>query len=914
MKFLILDVETDSLDRHKADVVLFSYAVVEEGAKEIDIKVATEFTPEIKALIENPEYIKVAYNIKFEYQKLKAYGINLPHPWYDPMIAFWLLQEGAKEKDYTGKERLHYGLKNVSDKVLHLGNDLLDFSKLSKTYGHKEGRKFIDAKASEIPPEILGKYCQKDVWLTWKCLDYTRKRLKEENLEKLFYKIEMPCAKIIADMELFGVRIDTEYLTQYGEQINSQCLVIEQNLNDMGFHYNFGSPKQLETMLYDELKLPVLEKTKTGRSVSTPTLFKLKDKHEVVPILLEYKKLTKLYNTYVKGWLEETNPETGRVYFDIWQTGTDTGRLSGNNQQTPKKSEEGQEVRKALIADQGYKLVSADYSQMDLRILAHHSQDKELLYAFNNDLDLHDYTSQLMECDRLTAKAINFGLIYGKAQPLGSKVLTPNGWTRMGKIRQGDIVCSPSGFNSTVLYVTPSSEQDVYEITMSDGSTTRASKDHLWEISTAYDRQTKRSRLLRTVDIIPILRKGNQLNVGIRKLKSVNFDAKEPPPLHPYILGALLGDGSLQGSSISFTCAKSNVKEKFIKYLQKDLVLSGKGIHYRIVSHTPNLKTKEGKYTKKVGSMISKIKQLGLYGCRSWEKFIPKEFLLNTVSNRELLLEGLLNTDGYKIKNTANSFEYCTVSSKLARDVKFLVKSLGWRCSILTSIGGYGGKKTRRKYRLFISKAYDNHYIKNITYIGKEPCRCIKVNNIDGLYVTDDFIVTHNSAYGFARDWGISEKEAQKFLDNYFNKYVGVKEWMKRQIETTKKLGYTITITGRKRKISPDIRLPYLASYRKGEREDLNRWKREAAERTCLNSPIQGGTADVAKIAMIKCTDVLCELDPRCRLLAQIHDELVFEVPEAITVSVCEAIKKTMETAVTLKNVPLKVNVKGGLL
>ena len=249
--------------------------------------------------------------------------------------------------------------------------------------------------------------------------------IKEKGLSKLLYDVELPLIEVLASMEIRGVRVDRDFIDSFGIQLKEKIQLLELKIYDLaGTSFNINSPAQLGEILFEKLQLPSGKKTKRGYSTSADILDKIKDKHPIVPAVLEYRNLTKLNSTYVEGLKPLIAPD-GRIHAHFQQTVTATGRISctePNLQNIPIRQELGRKLRSAFEAEKGYTLVGADYSQIELRVLAHLSQDENLIDAFNNGEDIHKMTAsrvlgipaeQITVADRSRAKAVNFGVIYG---------------------------------------------------------------------------------------------------------------------------------------------------------------------------------------------------------------------------------------------------------------------------------------------------------------------------------------------------------------------------------------------------------------------------------------------------------------------------------------------------------------------
>jgi DNA polymerase-1 len=281
----------------------------------------------------------------------------------------------------------------------------------------------------QVPKEKVSWYCCEDVDMTLRLKEIFEPELKKNNLSKVFTDIEMPLVEVLADVELNGIKLDVKLLNRLAGEAEIDIKDLESKIHKLaGREFNIASPKQLKEVLFDELKLEATnnKRTKTGVSTSADNLEKMLGQHDIIPKILEYREVTKLYSTYLTTLPEMVNKKTGRLHTSYNQTIAATGRLSSidpNLQNIPVRGEGlGSQVRKAFVAEKGYKLLSLDYSQIELRIVAHLAQDKKMMEVFKNNQDIHSKTAmeifgvssdQLTKDMRRDAKTINFGILYG---------------------------------------------------------------------------------------------------------------------------------------------------------------------------------------------------------------------------------------------------------------------------------------------------------------------------------------------------------------------------------------------------------------------------------------------------------------------------------------------------------------------
>ena len=356
------------------------------------------------------EIKKLGYNLKDDYIALKPYGIKLENIYFDITIAEYLIDSMSSTSYECSAIAMKYLTKKVKTKEELLGKGVkakkyqdLDFEELSSHISQ-----IIDTVKSVMP--------------------IMEENLKESNMDGLLYHVEMPLVEVLADMEYEGVKVDKEKLNELGSQFKEIIKKLESEIYKIsGEEFNINSPKQLGVILFEKLGLPVIKKTKTGYSTNAEVLDKLKDQSPIIDKIIEYRQIVKLNSTYVEGLLSIINPIDGRIHSSFNQTITTTGRISStepNLQNIPVKLEMGRNIRKVFISDKGCKLVDADYSQVELRVLAHMSQDETMIDAFKHNEDIHTKTAsqvfnvsmdEVTSKQRSDAKAVNFGIVYGKS-------------------------------------------------------------------------------------------------------------------------------------------------------------------------------------------------------------------------------------------------------------------------------------------------------------------------------------------------------------------------------------------------------------------------------------------------------------------------------------------------------------------
>ncbi|MDL2306347.1 DNA polymerase I, partial [Bacteroides sp. OttesenSCG-928-D19] len=401
---------TDAMD---CQLVGMSFSIKENQAFYVPIpadqdeaqKIVNEFRP----VFENESSLKVGQNIKFDLLVLHNYGIEVKGKLFDTMVAHYVIQPELRHgMDYLAEVYLNYQTIHIDELIGPKGK------------GQKNMR--------DLTPKDIYLYACEDADVTLKLKNVLEEELKKNDAENLFYQIEMPLVPVLARMESNGVRIDTEALKQSSVLFTKKMQELEHEIHLLaGEDFNIASPKQVGEVLFDKLRIvEKAKKTKTGQYVtSEEVLESLKDKHEIIAKILEHRGLKKLLGTYIDALPLLINKKTGKIHTSFNQTITATGRLSSSNpnlQNIPIRDSEGKEIRKAFIADEGCSIFSADYSQIELRIIAHLSEDKSMIDAFLSGEDIHAATAakiykinikDVTPDMRRKAKTANFGIIYG---------------------------------------------------------------------------------------------------------------------------------------------------------------------------------------------------------------------------------------------------------------------------------------------------------------------------------------------------------------------------------------------------------------------------------------------------------------------------------------------------------------------
>lgn len=416
-EIISFDTETTSVDYMQAKIVGFSFAITPHEACYVPIAHDYLDAPKqlffadaffvMQPILENPQLRKVGQNIKYDYEVLKNHGIHLQGIAADSMLESYVYNSIATRHDMDSLARKYLQHTTI-------------------TYEDVAGKGVKQIPFSQVSVEKATEYAAEDAAITLELHDYFALHLKDK-LISVFEKIELPLITVLAEMELQGVCIDAQLLQQQSGELEKRMKELEEHVYQLaGSIFNLNSPAQLQEILFDKMGLPILKKTPTGQaSTDEGVLNELALDYPLPKCIVEYRQLNKLKSTYTDQLPKQIDANTGRVHSSFHQAVTSTGRLSSSNpnlQNIPVRTEEGKRIRKAFVAPENHVLIAADYSQIELRIMAHLSNDKGLQYAFHHGLDIHQATAaeifnmpleSVTPLQRRSAKAINFGLIYG---------------------------------------------------------------------------------------------------------------------------------------------------------------------------------------------------------------------------------------------------------------------------------------------------------------------------------------------------------------------------------------------------------------------------------------------------------------------------------------------------------------------
>lgn len=415
-KSVCFDTETTGIDAMTAEIVGMSFSFKAGTAFYVACPTSqrAEVVQDFRAFFEHEGIEKIAHNIKYDLKIIEKYGVKVKGPLFDTMIAHYLITpEGKHNMDYLAELYLNY--QPISIETL--------IGKKGKSQGNM----------ADLDPNFVTDYACEDADITWQLKQIFQPEVEKDHLKKLFYEIEMPLARVLKDMEVEGINLDVAALAVFSKELEIDLERLEREIKELAgvSDFNLDSPKQLGEVLFEVMKIdPKAKKTKTGQfKTGEEVLSKLEHEHAIIPLILNYRSLKKLKSTYVDTLPLLVNEQTHRIHTSYMQTVAATGRLSSNNpnlQNIPIRTEKGREIRKAFIArDKNHILLAADYSQIELRIIAALSGDENMIAAFKNQLDIHVATAaKVFHIDKLedvtreqrsAAKAVNFGIIYGQS-------------------------------------------------------------------------------------------------------------------------------------------------------------------------------------------------------------------------------------------------------------------------------------------------------------------------------------------------------------------------------------------------------------------------------------------------------------------------------------------------------------------
>lgn len=403
-----LDTETTAIKPHDAKLLGVSFSW--KAGTGYYVVAKDEFVEQLRPILENPKILKYGHHLKYDGEILKLHGVNVQPFSFDTMIASYLLNPGTRQHSLDALAFSEFGY------------EMMPIEALIGPKGKKQG------SMAEAPLDKVAWYAAEDADFTWRLAEKFIPKIETAGLTGLMDALELPLIPVLMDMELTGVKIDVEFLAEMSKDVRRELKKIEAKIYSLaGQEFNVSSPIQLKQVLFEKLRIETrgVGRTKTGLSTAADQLEKMKDAHPIVPLIGQYRELTKLLSTYLDALPECVHPKTSRVHTSYNQTVAATGRLAStdpNLQNIPIRTELGARIRHAFIADRGHRLVSADYSQIELRIIASMAKDEAMMDAFQKGEDIHARTAaningvpldQVTKQMRRAAKAVNFGIIYG---------------------------------------------------------------------------------------------------------------------------------------------------------------------------------------------------------------------------------------------------------------------------------------------------------------------------------------------------------------------------------------------------------------------------------------------------------------------------------------------------------------------
>ena len=706
---------------------------------------------------------------------------------------------------------------------------------------------------------------------------------------------------------------------------------------------NLRSTKQVSNLLYGAredggLELPVDKRTNSGApSTDDKALTSIRKMSPAVDSLLKYRQLLKMgeWFTLWDGLRDQTHD--GKVHPSFMQTRIQSGRfasanpniqnitkkwwfqnISGSIPEVMSKGTLGVDywtgnARDFIIASPGYTILSFDYKSAEIQFLAALSQEDAIIQAFYSGEDFHKWTASIVfgkSIGEVTKKERQAA----KAQPLSEPVLTPNGWVPMGSIRPGDFVIGSDGKPTRVVDIEPQGVKKIYRVETTDGST-RCTDEHLWTVRHTDHRTPWKTVELRDLMERPLRSKPKREGNGQPKWELparpvVHYSPQGDLPIDPYALGLLLGDGNFTHDwAPSYSSADPELLGYMRNYheslggLVSEKQRNEETFWTQYLACTPY---EGGLRNVTRNPLRAKLKELGLDKKKAVDKFVPPMYLTATPEERLALLQGLLDTDG-SVLNSGALFH--NTSLALCEAVQEIARSLGGKASIRMrreatpeGLGEFGSKLrsydvylrlpnefnpfrlTRKAEKIKKATRGTSLTITDVVEEGEEECQCILVENEDGLYISDHFILTHNTVsfglvYGqsvsaMAQQLGISREEAQQIRDMYFARFPKLAKYFEDQHELVESTSEVRTWLGRKATI--------------WEQMHSDRGVRSKASRMSVNIPVQGGaTGDYTKMAMIRVRDALKKeglWNDKVRLLMNQHDSLVFEVSNELDI------------------------------
>jgi DNA polymerase-1 len=1035
--FITFDVETTSTDPMRAELVGIALCVregegyyipvghgVEDGGQRSEVGNQSDLRPPtsdlqlpvstviaaLKRPLTNARIPKYGHNVKYDFAVLARLGLRVAPLTFDTMLAEWLCDPAS----------YRLGLKKLA--FVRLGVEMEDIDALIGS-----GKKQITM--DRVPVERAARYAAADVDMTTRLVPILRKELEEKGQTRLLTELEMPLVPILAEMEMAGVALDADTLGQMSAELEKQLAKIEKEIYKwVGYEFNINSTQQLAEALFGKLQLKPADKsrkTAAGKySTAADVLEDMRGQHPVIDLIFEQRELSKLKSTYVDALPQAVNPATGRVHTSYNQAGSVTGRIASsepNLQNIPIRTELGRRVRKAFVAERGQRLVAADYSQIELRLAAHMSQDAALLQAFRRGEDIHTATAaavlglppeKVNQEQRRTAKCVAAGTLVYTSQGLLPIESLATGMTAR-EYRPIDLqVLTDRGLQQAT-HVYFDGHQPVLRIRVHGGLEIACTSDHQLRVIDHGGNYTwRRAADLRPGDFVALLRGAAVYGAAVNlpkviwpeDMRTTNFRDLDLPTHWTPELARFFGYAISEGYIYHHPTKKYSAGVVLSQHpTERQVADDMRRVCQMLFGQRSRAKKRRGNqfFLLNSSKLVYWLDVLEGSG-NSQAKTIPTALLRAPRHIQVEFLRALFAGDG-SLKSQGRTLTYCTKSPNLARRLQQMLLNFGFYFRLyqerrtglpdpyyVLSLGGAShlerfmrdiGIIGNRKTRVRSAMVYDlsiipgqwerlielypllHGSVREKAYEVLRPAAPVRLNRtrarmiVDQLqaagvehpalshlsellnldlnfvqieeispaesavydlvvpgshcYVANGFI-SHNTvnfgilygqgAYGLMKTTGLTLAEAENFIQNYFERFPGLKRYLDETRRLAAERGYVETLLGRRR-------------YFPGLSQSAN--TREAAiararfEREAINAPIQGTAADIIKLAMLRLPEALAKAKLSARMLLQVHDELVFECPTDEVEATARTVRAMMESAFTL-DIPLGVEVRSG--
>lgn len=941
------DLETTSVDPLKAEIVGFALAWQDNAGVYIPVGHRALGTPKqlaldavmakLAPLLSSTEIKKIAHHAKYEWIILHRHGVPFNGVVCDTMLASYLLDPARR-----------------SHSLDNLARDVLGKTTIAYTDVAGKGRKQVTFDM--VPLDIAAPYAAEDADVTRLLYKALWPRLEEASLVDLHDTMEMPLSRVLAIMEMNGIRIDTDTLQKLSTDFQAELDQIEKRAFEAaGKEFNLNSPVQLRQILFEELELPVKKRTKSGPSTDQSVLEALKGKHPLPGIILEHRTIAKLKSTYIDA-LPELMHEDGRVHTDFNQAVTATGRLSSSNpnlQNIPVRTARGREIRRAFIPAEGHTLLAADYSQIELRLLAHLSGDKALVEAFKSGEDIHRRTAAeifdlpplfVTPDHRRTGKCVHPDtLIFANdaLTPIGALNDCPEDqfqpldevWTHDGAGRPIKVNASYNGGTKPLYHVV--TRRGVVTCTARHAFVTSRG-----DLACIHDGSLQAGVELKTPHIPSLT---DHPYDALLSHAEPPLDATSPTPSNAlaWLYGLLVAhNGDVeQGPVISIpTPEGSPERAETDPHAQWRHVVcqEARWLGFHPENHPEGVTLHPSDHSPDLAALHA-MNDGHAHGEPSGAAapHIPQWILKSGRTALHHFLGGLIDADGAVDASGALTFDtaHATFAGQLAAaclttnlpvEVETTWDEARRRFDFRLTLSNDATNALRHTLRRPDRRARLDEFapsdaldageaaapvpntVLQIIAAGQGPCVDLNVDSQDHLYLTNG-LITHNTLnfgiiYGMgagrlARDLEIKRAEASEYIERYFERYKGVSDYFDELIDKTRTTGFATTMFGRRRPI-PEVLSP------RGNIQALG-------ERLAQNTPIQGSAADLIKIAMIRIQERIESEAWPARMLLQVHDELVFEVQDDRLTDFTALVVEEM-TDVTRLRVPLVVDTGKG--